>query len=68
MRMQYIYPLDPACPEFSDFMERCFNDPMVQQAGIWTELREDFERSHRKECKRCQDFGLDNVDIDEDKG
>lgn len=60
---RWVYPLDPSCPHVKSF-ERGQEDPMMKMSGCADEFRDDFERSHRKKCKRCMNYGLENVDVD----
>jgi hypothetical protein len=62
--MRYVYPLDPECPVVAEFMETLFGetlsgDPTTMAMGAPVEdITEEFERRHRKQCKRCQEYGL----------
>lgn len=60
-------PLDPACPE----VEHAFqieaepgvwiDDPMG--APVMDELMADFENRHRRNCGRCREYGMMNVEV-----
>jgi len=61
-------PLDPECPD----VEHAFqievepgvwiDDPMG--APVWDDLWEGFEKKHRATCKRCQEYGAANIDVE----
>lgn len=61
--MQYHAPLDPNCAKVSEFMSALFAEhPGFDVMGAPTvDIIEDFERRHRKTCKRCQLFGVANM-------
>lgn len=62
--MEYHAPLDPACPYYKDFMETLLNDPMTSAMGAPVdEIIEDYEKKHRQKCKRCQEYGLANIEV-----
>jgi hypothetical protein len=57
-------PIDPECPEVEAFYESLYGDPMTQAMGAPTgDILEDFERKHRAQCKRCQEYGAANIDV-----
>jgi hypothetical protein len=57
--MRYISPLDPECPVVAEFMETLFGDPTTMAMGAPVEdITEEFERRHRKQCRRCQEYGV----------
>jgi hypothetical protein len=57
--MRYVYPLDPECPVVAEFMETLFGDPTTMAMGAPVDdITEEFERRHRKQCKRCQEYGV----------
>ena len=57
--MRHVYPLDPECPVVAEFMETLFGDPTTMAMGVPVEdITEEFERRHRKQCKRCQEYGV----------
>jgi hypothetical protein len=63
---RYHAPLDPTCPEVSSFMSALFDDPMTAAMGAPTdEICEGFERNHRRTCKRCQEFGASNIEVED---
>ena len=63
---RWVYPLDPECPEYSKFRDTLYNDPMseIVPSDVLVELMEDYERKHRAKCKRCQEYGAANVDVE----
>jgi hypothetical protein len=64
--MAYAYhaPLDPDCPKVFNFMSALFDDPMTTAMGAPTDdIVEGFERKHRRNCKRCQEYGCDNIEV-----
>ena len=52
------YPLDPECPVVAEFMETLFGDPTMAMGAPVEDITEEFERRHRKQCKRCQEYGV----------
>ena len=52
------YPLDPECPIVVEFMESLFGDPTMAMGAPVEDITEEFERRHRKQCKRCQEYGV----------
>ena len=57
--MRYVYPLDPKCPVVAEFLETLFGDPTTMAMGAPVDdIIEEFERRHRKQCKRCQEYGV----------
>ena len=54
--MRYVYPLDPECPVVAEFMEALFGDPAMAMGAPVEDITEEFERRHRKQCKRCQRY------------
>ena len=51
-------PLDPECPVVAEFMGTLFGDPTMAMGAPVEDITEEFERRHRKQCKRCQEYGL----------
>jgi hypothetical protein len=39
-------------------METLFGDPTMAMGAPVEDITEEFERRHRKQCKRCQEYGL----------
>ena len=62
MRPRMYAPLDPECPDVIDYYTNMVPDMRAFGAPV-EEFIESFERSHRKECKRCEEFGLANIEI-----
>lgn len=61
-------PLDPECPkakkEVYDRLDEMNNDPMTAAMGAPVEdFAEEWERKHRAQCKRCQAYGAENIDV-----
>lgn len=56
-------PLDPECPVVRDWQYRFDNDPITIASGCGDEIGAGFERRHRKDCARCQEFGVANIEI-----
>ncbi len=48
-------PLDPNCPVVKAFKE--------QMLGYWSDSYKDFERKHRLQCDRCQEYDADNIEL-----
>lgn len=63
MPYHYHSPLDPECPEVSQFHQMHDEDPISQQCGCMEEIFEGFERSHRQTCGRCQEYGATNIEV-----
>jgi hypothetical protein len=65
MAGKWVYPVDPECPVVADFYESLYNDPMTIAYGAPVDdIGESFERRHRAKCKRCQEYGAANVDVE----
>jgi hypothetical protein len=64
VRIQFYehLPLDPECP-WAKRIEDDLDDPYMAMSGCGEEFREDWERAHRASCKRCQEYGVANVEI-----
>ena len=63
--MRYHAPLDPNCPKVYKFMSELFNDVMTEAMGAPTDdICEGFERSHRRHCQRCQEYGAANIEVE----
>jgi hypothetical protein len=56
--MRYVFPLDPKCPVVAEFMETLFGDPTMAMGAPVEDITEEFERRHRKQCKRCQEYAV----------
>jgi hypothetical protein len=57
-------PLDPTCPEVIEYRQTVMEDMFGRAMGApLDEFFEDFERKHRKECIRCQEFGVANIEV-----
>jgi hypothetical protein len=56
-------PVDPDCPAVAAFTHALLDDPMTEAMGAPVdEIIEGFERKHRADCKRCQDYGAANIE------
>jgi hypothetical protein len=57
--MRYVYPLDPKCLVVAEFLETLFGDSTTMAMGAPVDdITEEFERRHRKQCKRRQEYGV----------
>jgi hypothetical protein len=56
-------PLDPECPEMIEYHERLWGDPMTAYSGVGDEIAEGWNRRHRLNCKRCQEYGVANIEV-----
>lgn len=60
----WISPVDPNCPTVRKFREGHDNDPISQMCGCLDDIYEAFEKKHRGECKRCQEYGAANIGVE----
>jgi hypothetical protein len=60
---QWIFPLDPECPTVLVFYEE-LSDPILLSSGCSAEFKRDFTAAHRAECKRCQEYGAANCEVE----
>jgi hypothetical protein len=61
---KWYAPCDPECPEYSEYVECLFGDPMTEAMGAPVDdIMEDFQRRHRLKCKHCLEYGLANIEI-----
>ena len=60
---QWHMPVDPECPVIQKFDESFWDDPMTLASGCGDEISEDFYRRHRRQCRRCQEFGAANIEV-----
>lgn len=63
MRQKLHAPLDPECPEVREREESLAGDVLMEMSGCRDEFDADFERRHRAKCKRCQEYGLENIEV-----
>jgi len=56
------FPLDPECPDVKKH-NQFQQDPITIASGCGDEFYEDFARKHRKDCKRCMEYGAANLEI-----
>jgi len=62
---KWVTPVDPKCSKVAKFRRELFDDPMTHAMGAPTdEICEDFDNKHRVKCKRCQEYGAANVDVE----
>jgi hypothetical protein len=57
---EWYTPLDPDCP--NNPMEAFYADPITIAYGA-NDVDQLVEKSHRSKCKRCQEYGLENIDV-----
>ena len=58
-------PLDPECPRVREFVDGLMDDPMTHAMGAPVDdIMEGFEAKHRGDCKRCQEYGAANIEVD----
>ena len=63
MRGEWYAPLDPDCPVAEEYYRMHDEDPISQTCGCLDEIFAHWEAKHRRECKRCQEYGLENIDV-----
>lgn len=57
-------PIDPDCPKVARYARELFEDPMTAAMGAPTdEIMAEFESDHRRDCTRCQEFGVANMEV-----
>lgn len=61
---RWIYPVDPDCPSVIEYHQMTDDDPIMEMSGCASEFQDDFETKHRIQCKRCQEYGAANVDVE----
>jgi hypothetical protein len=62
----YYHPVDPECPPVAAFIASLMNDPMTKAMGAPVdEIMADFDRRHRVNCERCQQYGAANIEVRE---
>jgi len=61
--LRWNAPLDPQCPVVKKHYKSHANDPISQMCGCLDDIHEAFERKHRAECKRCQEYGVANIGV-----
>jgi len=55
-------PCDPDCPD--NPVPAALSDPITVAYGIGDELGPDLERRHMATCKRCQEYGAANIEVE----
>ena len=62
--MKHCMPLDPDCPEVSEFRKSLYDDPMTAAMGAPVDdIEQGFASQHRAKCSRCQEHGLANLEV-----
>lgn len=68
--MREHLPIDPECPEAQvevfQAAEDLDNDPISIHYGFTSHSEGDYERmenAHRKNCNRCMEYGLANIEV-----
>jgi hypothetical protein len=56
-------PCDPECPELEVQLDHLWSDPMTEYSGVGDEIAEDIERRHLRECRRCQQYAAEHIDV-----
>lgn len=64
MTGRWVMPLDPECEKVAGAHEAQANDPMWAYADIGEEWWSDFRKRHVPTCKRCQNYGVENIDVE----
>ena len=60
-----IAPCDPTCPDVITFLSGLLNDPMTKAMGAPVDdITEAWEAKHLKTCLRCQEYSVENIDIE----
>jgi len=54
-------PIDPECPD--NPLHSFYDDPMTAECGCSDEIAAKLESSHRRVCKRCTEYGLENIEV-----
>lgn len=62
--MKWHAPVDPNCPKVKKFIGDLFSDPMTSAYGAPVDdIIKGFENKHRIECKHCQSYGAENIEV-----
>jgi hypothetical protein len=61
MPHRYHAPLDPECPD--NPLPALWDDPMTAYSGCGDEIAADLEAKHQRNCKRCQEYGAANIEV-----
>jgi len=59
---QWHLPLDPECPR--NPLQGFWEDPMTAQSGCGDEVLAYLERRHLRDCQRCQEYGVANIEVE----
>lgn len=62
MNFNYNYPLDPECPDIISYNLE-YGDPIMNESGCFDEFYATFSGKHRADCKRCQEYGVANIEV-----
>jgi hypothetical protein len=60
---RWVTPVDPECPVVAETHRMDDEDPISRIAPM-DEINEAFERNHLGSCKRCQEYGAANIDVE----
>jgi hypothetical protein len=60
MSFRYHSPLDPECPGNPQNRP---HDPMDDYCGCMDEINEALDNKHRRNCRRCQEYGTANIEV-----
>lgn len=63
MSFHYDTPVDPNCEQVQDYHAAVLEDPLTHHYGMGGEVLEHWDREHRAECKRCQEYGAANIEV-----
>jgi hypothetical protein len=62
MNAYWHMPLDPECPD--NPLNRFWDDPMSQACPCGDEIADNLEQRHLAKCKRCQEYGAANIEVE----
>lgn len=62
---QWHAPIDPGCPKVEQFYNGLYGDPMSDYVpgDVLEDISQDFEKRHRADCRHCQEYGVDNMEV-----
>ena len=63
MSFKYHAPLDSDCLKVVEFYSSLYEDPMSDACDCLDEICELWESRHHKECERCREYGLANIEV-----
>jgi len=62
---RWVFPLDPECTEVDNYRSTLIDDPMTAGYGApIDDILNGWENTHRRNCKKCQEYGAANVDVE----